>query len=120
MQTGDTHYIYRNKLDKACFQHMAYGNYKDLAKRTESDKILRNKTFKIAINPRYDGSQRGLVTMIYRFFDKKSAASGAESTPIQQLPDELHKSIIRRFKKNAKSILLLKTIFGLLILLIYS
>ena len=52
MQTGNTNYIYRNDLDKACFQHnMAYGKYKDLTKRTQSDKVLRNKSFEIASNP---------------------------------------------------------------------
>ena len=52
MQTGNTNYIYRNDLDKACFQHnMAYGKYKDLTKRTQSDKVLRNKAFEIASNP---------------------------------------------------------------------
>ena len=52
MQTGNTNYIYRNDLDKACFQHnMAYGKYKDLTKVTQSDKVLRNKAFEIASNP---------------------------------------------------------------------
>ena len=52
MQTGDTCYIYCNDLDKARFQHdMAYGSYKNLVQRTESDKVLRNKTFKIASIP---------------------------------------------------------------------
>ena len=52
MQTGNTNYIYRNDLDKACFQHnMAYGKYKDLTKGTQSDKVLRNKAFEIASNP---------------------------------------------------------------------
>ena len=61
-ETGDTSYIYKNELDKACFQHdMAYGDFKDLAKRTASDKILREKAFNIAKNPKYDGYQRELV-----------------------------------------------------------
>ena len=65
MQTGDTRYIYRNDLDKACFQHdMAYGCYKDLVKRTESDKVLRDKAFEIASNPRFDGYQRGLTSIV--------------------------------------------------------
>ena len=52
MRTGNTDYIYKNDLDKACFQHdMAYGKYKDLDNRTESDKLLRDKAFKIASNP---------------------------------------------------------------------
>ena len=71
-ETGDTKYIYRNKLDKACFQHyMAYGDFKDLAKRTAADKVSRNKTFNIAKDPKYDGQQRGLASMVYKFFDEK-------------------------------------------------
>ena len=71
-ETGDTKYIYRNELDKACFQHdMAYGDFKDLARRTASDKVLRDKAFNIAKNPKYDGYQRGLASMVYKFFDKK-------------------------------------------------
>ena len=55
-ERGDTSYIYKNELDKACFQHdMAYGDFKELARRTASDKILRDKTFSIAKNPKYDG-----------------------------------------------------------------
>ena len=65
MQTGNTNFIYKNELDKACFQHdMAYGKSKDLVKRTQSDKVLRDKVFKIAIDPKYDGYQRGLASMI--------------------------------------------------------
>ena len=66
-ETGDTKYIYRNELDKACFQHdMAYGDFKDLPKRIASDKILRDKAFDIAKNPKYDGYQRGLVVELLR------------------------------------------------------
>ena len=55
---------------------MAYGNSKDLAKRTQSDKILKNKAYKIASDPKYDGYQRGLVSMVYKFFNKKTSGSG--------------------------------------------
>ena len=56
MQTGNTSYIYKNDLDKACFQHdMAYDKFKELNKGTESDKVLRDEAFKIASNPKYDG-----------------------------------------------------------------
>ena len=76
MQTGNTDFIYRNELDKACFQHdMAYGKTKDLAKRTQSDKVLRDKAFKIANNPKYYGYQKGLASTVYKFFDKKSSRS---------------------------------------------
>ena len=80
METGNTNYIYKNDLDKACFQHdMVYGKYKDLTKETESDKVLKNKALKIASNPKDDGYQRGLVSIVYKFFDKKSKCSGIKS-----------------------------------------
>ena len=61
-ESGDSRYIYQNKLDKACFQHdMAYGDFKDLTRRTASDKILRDKTFNIAKSQKYDGYHRGLL-----------------------------------------------------------
>ena len=76
-ETGDTSYIYKNELDKACFQHdMAYGDFKDLAKRTAADKVLRDKAFKIASDQKYDGYQKGLASMIYNFFDKTSLGKG--------------------------------------------
>ena len=72
-ETGDTNYIYKNELDKACFAHdAAYSGSKDLTKRTVADKILRNRAFNIAKDPKYDGYQRGLTSMVYKFFDKKS------------------------------------------------
>ena len=64
MQTGNTNYVHKNDLDKACFQHdMAYGKYIDLTKRIQSDKVLKDKAFKIASNPKYDGYQRGIASM---------------------------------------------------------
>ena len=76
-ETGDTNYIYKNVLDKACFQHdMAYGDLKDLARRTASDKILRDKVFDIAKNHKYNGYQRGFAFMVYKLLDKKSEGSG--------------------------------------------
>ena len=76
-ETGDTSYIYKNELDKACFQHdMAYRDFKDLKRRTFSDDVLRNKAFNITKNPKYDGYQRGLASMVYNFFDKKSKGNG--------------------------------------------
>ena len=65
-------FIHKNELDKACFQHdMAYGKSKDLVKRTQSDKVLKDKAFKISSDPKYDGYQRGFASMVYKFFDKK-------------------------------------------------
>ena len=78
MLTENTNFIYRNDLGKTCFQHnMAYGKSKDLAKRTQSDKILRDKALKIASDPKYDGYQGGLASMVYKFFDKMSSGSAA-------------------------------------------
>ena len=72
-ETGDTSYIYKNEPDKACFQHhMAYGDFKDLARRTASDKVFRDKAFNIAKNPKYDGYQRRLASIVYKCFDKKA------------------------------------------------
>ena len=111
-EMGDTDYIYKNELDKAYFRHdMAYGDFKDLARRTASDKILRDKAFNIAKNPKFDGYQRGLASMVYNFFDKKAGGNGRplSSAPLTanneikqniQLADELHKRIIRKFEKR--------------------
>ena len=79
---------------------MSYGKSKDLTKRTQSDKILRDKAFKIASDPKYDGYQRGLASMVYKFFDKKSSGSGIANEPNYQLANELHKPIIKKFKKR--------------------
>ena len=121
-QTGDSRYIYKNELDKVCFQHdITYGDFKNLKKRTAADKVLRDKAFNIAKNPRYDGYQRGLASMVYKFFDKKTKGSGvtiANKSAIKSIPqneqlvEELHKPIIRKFKKG-KYIQHSKTIFGL-------
>ena len=107
-EAGDTSYIYQNELDKACFQHdMAYGDFKDLKRRTASDKVLRDKTFNIAKNSIYDGYQREVSSMVYKFFDTKStlltdtSVSGSGiNIPLEfnkQLTKELHKPIIRNF-----------------------
>ena len=72
-ETGDTSYIYKDELDKACFQHdMTYRDFEDLARRTASETVLRDKAFNIAKNPKYDGYERGLASAVYKFFDKKS------------------------------------------------
>ena len=126
-QTGDTRYIYRNDLDKACFQcDSAYADHKDLINRTEADKVLRDKVYDIASNPEYDDYQRGLASMVYKFFDKKSTGSGfknlknttkstAEPSALARgssiLANELHKPIIKKFDKK-KYIRNLKIIYG--------
>ena len=100
-ETGDTNYIYKNELDKTCFQHdMAYGDFKDLAKITGSHKVLRNKAFNIAKNPKYNGYQRGLASMVYRLFVNDSRINMNANN--DKLTEELHKPMIRtvysRFK----------------------
>ena len=81
---------------------MVYGDFKDLGKRTDSNKVLRDKAFNIAKNPKYDGYQKGLASMVYKFFDKKSAGSGVNTNVNnEKLAEELHKPIIRKFKKRA-------------------
>ena len=107
-RTGDTRYIYRNELDKPCFQHdSAYADYKDLINRTKSDKVLRDKAYDIASNPEYDGYQRGSASMVYKFFYKKATpepsslermGSGIASSSI--LANELRKPIIKKFDKR--------------------
>ena len=106
-KTGDTNYIHKNELDKACFQNdMTYWDFKDLAKRISSHNVLRDKAFNIDKNPKYDGYQRGLDSMVYKRFDEKTAGSGInmEAEPVQRthannlkLAEELHKPIIKIF-----------------------
>ena len=84
---------------------MAYGDFKDLPKRTFADTVLRYKAFKIASDQKYDGYQRRLTSMIYKFFDKISRGSGRSLQVVNnkeniQLANELHKPIIRKFKKR--------------------
>ena len=85
---------------------MAYGKSKDLVKRTQSDKVLKDEALKIASDPKYDGYQRGLASMVYEFFDNKSASlnksseNGIAKEPNYQLANELQKPIIRKFEKR--------------------
>ena len=98
-ETGDARYIYRNELDKACFQHdAAYADNKDLLNRARADKILGNNGYAIASNPQYDDYQRGLASMVYKFFDKNIVGSGANENI--KLANELVKPIIRKFNKR--------------------
>ena len=76
-EIGDTGYIYKNELDKVCFQHdTAYRDFKDLKRRTFSDIFLSDKAFNITKNPKYDGYETELASMVYKFFDKKTKGSG--------------------------------------------
>ena len=106
-ETGARNCIYKNELDKVCFQHdMACVDFKDLTRRTASDKVLRDKTFNIAKNLKYDGYQRGLASMIYKFFDKIAAGSSVNTHANksafsnEKLPEELQKLIIIKIKKR--------------------
>ena len=107
-QTDDTRYIYRNELDKTYFQYdSAYADHKDLINGTEADKVLRDKVLRdkaydIASNPEYDGYQRGLASMVYKFFDKKSMGSVINTAKPSSsiLADEIHKPIINKFNKR--------------------
>ena len=109
MQTGNTDFIYKNELDKACFQHdMAYVKSKDLAKRTQLDKGLRDKASKIASDPKYDAYQRGLASIVYNFFDKKCSGSGvgvlltnkSATESNHQLANEFRRQMIKTFQKR--------------------
>ena len=86
---------------------MAYGDFKDLKKRTAGDKVLRDKACNNAKDPKYDGYQRGINSMVYTIFDKKTKCSGvttlANKSAIKAIPqnkqlaEQLHKPIIRKF-----------------------
>ena len=113
MQTGNTNFIYRNELDKACFQHdMAYGKSQNLAKRTQSEKFSRDKAFKIASDPKYDGYQRGLASVNYKSFDKKSDGGAVDTEPNYQLASKLRKQIIKKFKRRKVYSLFRDNIWG--------
>ena len=114
-RTGDTRLLYRNELDKACFKHdAAYAKYKDVQNRLISDQKLRNSAYDIAGNPKYDGYQRGLASMVYKFLDSKVAPldkkamsgkgnakhSSLERTGNKILAEELHKPVIKKFNKR--------------------
>ena len=103
-------YIYKNELDKGCFAHdAAYSDSKNLAKRTILDTILKNKikiiTYKIAVNVKYDGYQRWLASMVYRYFDKKTGLGEIETSKAgasvnEELVQELDKPVIKKIKRK--------------------
>ena len=113
-ETGDTNYIYKNELDKSCFAHdAADSDNKDLIKRTVADKILKNKAFDIAKDPKYDGYQGGLASMVYKFFDKKSKGSDAKHVNTKITPQ--NQQLAEENLKKGKYIQHLKIIFVVLI-----
>ena len=110
-ETEDSRYIYQNELDKACFQEaMVYGDFKDLPRRIDSDNVLGDKAFNITKYPRYDECQRGLVSIVSKFFDKKTALFADKFTfggnikkeivQNKELAEELNKPIIKKLKKK--------------------
>ena len=115
-RTGDTLLLYRNELDKACFKHdAAYTKNKDVENRLISDQKLKNSAYDIAINPKYDGYQRGLASMVYKFFDSKiapldkktmSGKGNAKHSSLERMRNnktlvkELHKPVIKKFNKR--------------------
>ena len=114
-RTGDTRYIYRNEFDKACFQRdSAYADHKDLINKTEAEKVLRDKAYDIASNPEYDGYQRSLANMVYKFFDKKSMGSGVKKLKDTTKPSSFLMNFINLLLKilKKKYIHNLKIIYG--------
>ena len=110
MQTGNTDFIYRNELDKACFQHdMAYGKSKDLGKRNQSDKVLRDKAFKIASDPKYYGYERGLALWYTIFLIKNLVEVVLLMNQIINYQTNFINQLLENFKKYTHH---LETIFG--------
>ena len=115
-RTGDTRLLYRIELDKACFKHdAAYEKYKDVENRLISDQKLRSSAYDIASNPKYDGYQRDLASIVYKFFDSKvapldkktmSGKGNAKHSSLKRtennkiLVEELHKPVIKKFNKR--------------------
>ena len=105
-ETGNLKHLYRNELDKACFAHdAACSESKDLAKTTISDKNLKDRPYEIAINCRYDGYQRALASIVYKFFDNKTRSgeitTGKAGVSVnEQLAEELHKLVTKKFKRR--------------------
>ena len=102
IKNQDIQIYYRNKVDKTCFQHdVAYGDFKNLAKRAASDKFLRNRAFNIVKNPKYDRYQRGLVSIVYKFFAKNSSGSAVtnETKEINNWLKNYTNQLSKNFKK---------------------
>ena len=105
IKDGKLSHILKNRLDAACFQHdSAYAEYKDRLNRRQSDVVLKNKALKIAMDPRINEYQRGLASMVYKCFDERTKGSGLKYdkklNENKQLANELHKPIIKNFKRR--------------------
>ena len=101
-ETVDSRYIYQNEINKDCFQHhMANGDFKNLPRKTTSE-VLRDKAFTIAKNWKYDGYQKGLASMVCKFFDKNSWGDGIKSENMldQQSVEEVYKPIIKKLENH--------------------
>ena len=97
-ETGNLKHLYRNELDKACFAHdVAYSDSNDLSKTTISDRNFKDIAYEIARNCKYDGYQRALASTVYKFFDKKI---GLGVSVNEQLAEELHKPVMKEFKRR--------------------
>ena len=99
--------MYRNALDKSSFKHdAAYAKYKDVENRLITDDKLRNSAYDIVSNPEYDGYQRGLASIVYKFFNSKVATrnktiSGKGTKEVNKIfAEELHKPVIRKLNKR--------------------
>ena len=104
-ETGDSRYIYQNGLDKACFlQDMAYEDFKDLTRRTASNKMLCDKAINITQNPKYDGYQRGLASMVYNFLIKNPLCLQINLLPVEQLKTKIFQT--KNYLKNCRNQLL--------------
>ena len=115
MQTENTNFIYKNDIDKTYFQHdMAYGKSKDLAKRTQSDKVLRDKAFEIASDLKYDDYQRGLASMVYNFFIKNLVEVVLLACQIINLQMNFKGRLLKNSREE-KFIHPLEAIFGVMI-----
>ena len=103
-ETCNPRYIYQNKLDK-----MAFGDFKDLTRKTASYKILCDKEFNMAKNPKYDEYQHGLVSMVYKFFDKKTSVKKVKNklewTSNKELAEELQKTIIKKIQEKKSTLI---------------
>ena len=101
MKDGRLSHLYKNQLDKTCFQHdAAYNKYKDLKDRTQSDVVLKNKAYKIAADPKYNGYERALASIVWKYFNERSKKVIGLGIETKQLANELHKPIIRKFKRR--------------------
>ena len=119
-KAGDSIYIYQNELEKSWFQHgVAYGDFKDVTRRTAPDNLFCNNAFDIAKNPEHDGYQRGLSSMVYNFFDKETSATCANKFAVSriknknyQLAEELYKQLLKKLRERKVVLPFRDNIFG--------